>query len=179
MGERGVGAPPFPSLEVSKHSSSVEKSPIWARKKSPILGICPGPPRYYNLINRQAGHLLNLSSPPERPGFSLALPRPDALTPPLLLSVGGRIIPDDIGSPSGSLAYRGGAMQEFFAHTFVGLLVCLPAKSPRESPPLPLWATTHEEEDHNEPKRAMSRGCRTDPTGRRRRSPNYCWSGIC
>ena len=27
------------------------------------------------------------------------------------------IIPDDIGSPSGSLAYRGGAMQEFFAHT--------------------------------------------------------------
>jgi hypothetical protein len=33
----------------------------------------------------------------------------------------------------------------------VVLLVCLPAKSPRESPPLPLWATTHEEEDHNEP----------------------------
>jgi hypothetical protein len=27
------------------------------------------------------------------------------------------IIPDDIRSPSGSLAYRGGAMQEFFAHT--------------------------------------------------------------
>src|SRR5215216_6451230 len=31
------------------------------------------------------------------------------------------IIPDDIGSPSGSLAYRGGATQEFFAHT---LLAC-------------------------------------------------------
>src|SRR5215213_4069522 len=27
------------------------------------------------------------------------------------------IIPDDIRSPSGSLAYRGGAMQEFIAHT--------------------------------------------------------------
>jgi hypothetical protein len=32
----------------------------------------------------------------------------------------------------------------------VGLLVCLPAKSPRESSP-PLRATTHEEEDHDEP----------------------------
>jgi hypothetical protein len=32
------------------------------------------------------------------------------------------------------------------------LLVCLPAKSPTESPPLPLWARTlKEEEDHNEP----------------------------
>src|SRR5215208_5695976 len=62
----------------------------------------------------------------------------------------------------------------------VGLLVCLPAKSPRESPPLPLWARTHEEEDHNEPKRAMGRGSRTDTTGRRRSSlTNYCWSRIC
>jgi hypothetical protein len=31
MEERGVGAPPSPSLEVSKHTSSVKKSPIWAR----------------------------------------------------------------------------------------------------------------------------------------------------
>ena len=33
----------------------------------------------------------------------------------------------------------------------VVLLRCLPGKSPRESPPLPLWAITHEEEDHGEP----------------------------
>ena len=35
-GERGVGAPPSPSLVVSKHSPSVKKSPIWARKKWPF-----------------------------------------------------------------------------------------------------------------------------------------------
>src|SRR5215208_1311034 len=41
----------------------------------------------------------------------------------------------------------------------VGLLVCLPAKRPRESPPLPLWARTHEEEEHqNEPKRLWAGG---------------------
>jgi hypothetical protein len=39
-GERGVGAPPAPSLRLSKHRPSVKKSSIWSRKKSPILGMC-------------------------------------------------------------------------------------------------------------------------------------------
>src|SRR5215211_1958300 len=60
MGERQPYAPPSPSLLVSKHTSSVKKSSIWRRKKSPILGMCSGPTRYYNLTNRQAGCPLNL-----------------------------------------------------------------------------------------------------------------------
>jgi hypothetical protein len=36
---------PFPSVLVWKHTSSVKKSPIWARRKSPIWGRCSGPPR--------------------------------------------------------------------------------------------------------------------------------------
>jgi hypothetical protein len=40
MGERGVGAPPAPSLRLSKHRPSVKKSSIWSRKKSPNLGMC-------------------------------------------------------------------------------------------------------------------------------------------
>jgi hypothetical protein len=52
MGERQTYAPPSPSLRLSKHSPSMKKSSIWSRKKSPILGMCSGPPRYYNLINR-------------------------------------------------------------------------------------------------------------------------------
>src|SRR5215216_8111058 len=90
------------------------------------------------------------------------------------------IIPDDIGSPSGIPGLSGWGYAGVLRPYFVGLLVCLPAKSPRESPPLPLWARTHEE-DHNEPKRAiLGRGARTDPTPRRRGgSPNNCWSGIC
>jgi hypothetical protein len=31
---------------VSKHTPSVRTSPIWARKRSLILGMCSGPPRY-------------------------------------------------------------------------------------------------------------------------------------
>jgi hypothetical protein len=71
MGERGVGAPPFPSLLVSKHKPSVKKSSIWGRKKSPMLDMCFDVPRYYNLNNRQAGRPLNLPLP-ERPGISIA-----------------------------------------------------------------------------------------------------------
>ena len=61
------GAPnlrsPSPSLQLSKYKPSVKKSSIWARKKSPILGMCSEPPRYNNLINRQAGRPLNLPLP--------------------------------------------------------------------------------------------------------------------
>ena len=71
LGERWVGAPPSPSLRLSKHRTSVKKSSIWSRKKSPIWGMCSVSPRYYDLINRQAGCPLNLPLP-ERPGFSLA-----------------------------------------------------------------------------------------------------------
>jgi hypothetical protein len=43
-------------------------------------------------------------------------------------------------------------MQEFIANTLWGLLLCLLGKSPtQEEEGRTLWATTHEEEDHNEP----------------------------
>jgi hypothetical protein len=61
------------------------------------------------------------------------------------------IIPDKIGSPSGVARLSGWGYRGVLRPYIVGLLVCLPAKSPRESPPLPLWAITHEEEDHDEP----------------------------
>ena len=54
-GERQTYAPLSPYLGVSKHPPSVNKSSICGTKKSPILGMCSGPPRYYNLIRRQAG----------------------------------------------------------------------------------------------------------------------------
>src|SRR5919107_1731181 len=63
MGKRGVDAPPSPSLVVSKHRPSVKELSIWSRKKSLIWGMCSDPPRYYNLINRQAGCSLNLPPP--------------------------------------------------------------------------------------------------------------------
>jgi hypothetical protein len=28
----------------------MKESPIWARKKSLLWGMCSGPPRYYNLV---------------------------------------------------------------------------------------------------------------------------------
>jgi hypothetical protein len=64
MGDRQTDNPPFPLTRlVSKHKLSVRKSDIWSRKKSPILGMCSGPPRYYNQINRQAGCPLDLPPP--------------------------------------------------------------------------------------------------------------------
>ena len=51
------------SLRLSKHTPSVKESSNWSRKKSPILGMCSDPPRYYNLINRQAGRPLKLPPP--------------------------------------------------------------------------------------------------------------------
>ena len=90
------------------------------------------------------------------------------------------IIPDDIGSPSGVARLSGWGYAGVLRPYIVGLLVCLPAKSPRESSlSLSLLGDDTREEDHDEPKRAMGRGSRTDPTGRRGGSPNYCWSGIC
>jgi hypothetical protein len=71
MGERPTYTPPSPSLRLSKHRPSVTKSSIWARKRSLIWGMCSGPPRDYNLNNRQAGCPLPLPLP-EQPGFSLA-----------------------------------------------------------------------------------------------------------
>jgi hypothetical protein len=41
-------------------------------------------------------------------------------------------------------------MQELIANTLWGLLLCLLAKSPTEEDRT-LWASSHEEEDHNEP----------------------------
>src|SRR5215216_3480456 len=69
---------------VSKRTPSVRASPIWGRKKSPNWGMCCGPPRYYNLINRQAGRP---SSPSEdqRSGFSIY-----EATLPAVLAVSGR-----------------------------------------------------------------------------------------
>src|SRR5215207_2583436 len=59
------GAPnlrsPFPLLGGIKAHPSVNKSSIWGTKKSPILGMCSDPPRYYNLIRRQAGRRSSLS----------------------------------------------------------------------------------------------------------------------
>ena len=74
MGEHQSPVPPSPSLRLSKHRPSVKKSPNWARKKSPILGMCSDPPRYYNPINRQAGRPLRLPPSQERPGFSVDCP---------------------------------------------------------------------------------------------------------
>jgi hypothetical protein len=65
MGDRQTDIPPFPLTNlVSKHSPSVRTSPTWGRRKSLICGMCSGPPRYYNLMNRQAGCSLIL--PPLR-----------------------------------------------------------------------------------------------------------------
>jgi hypothetical protein len=75
IGERQTYAPPSPSLEVSKHRPSVKKSSIWARKKSPILGMCSAPPRQYNPVNRQAGYPLNLPPPESGPAFLLPYQR--------------------------------------------------------------------------------------------------------
>jgi hypothetical protein len=74
MGERPTYAPPSHSLVVSKHTSSVKKSSIWSRKKSPIWGMCSGPPRDYNLINRQAGLPLRLPLPRAARLFSCSAP---------------------------------------------------------------------------------------------------------
>src|SRR5215208_7214038 len=71
---REWGAPsqrsPFPSALVSKHTPSVRRSPIWSRKNSPTWSMCLEPPRYYNLMNRQAGCPLNIPLP-EPQGRSL------------------------------------------------------------------------------------------------------------
>src|SRR5215208_5130235 len=64
---------PFPSLEVSKHTPSVKKSSIWGRKNSLICSMCSDPPRYYNVINGQAGCPLNLPPPQSAPAFLLPL----------------------------------------------------------------------------------------------------------
>src|SRR5829696_2705602 len=71
-------------LLVSKRTPSVRTSPTWGRKESLIWGMCSGPPRYYNLINRQAGRP---SSPSEdqRTGFSIY-----ESTLPAVLAVSGR-----------------------------------------------------------------------------------------
>jgi hypothetical protein len=45
MGDRQSTDPPSPSVLVWKHTSSVKKSPIWARKKWPFWGRRLGPPR--------------------------------------------------------------------------------------------------------------------------------------
>jgi hypothetical protein len=79
MGERPTYTPPLPSLEVSKHRPSVKKSSNWSRKKSPILGICSHPSRYYNLINRQAGCALYLS--PSQSNLAFLLPLAAVLGP--------------------------------------------------------------------------------------------------
>ena len=63
--EWGIAKPTFPLTNlVSKHSPSVRTSPTWGRRKSLNCGMCSGPPRYYNLMNRQAGCSLIL--PPLR-----------------------------------------------------------------------------------------------------------------
>jgi hypothetical protein len=73
MGERPTYAPPSPSLLISKHRPSVKKSSIWARKKSPIWGMCLGLPRNYNQINRQAGCPQRLPPSQSGPAFLLSL----------------------------------------------------------------------------------------------------------
>ena len=78
MGERGVGAPPSPSSLVWKHTSSVKKSPIWARNH-PFWVFAPAHPGTTISSSLSRAPLIPLEEPP---GFSLALPRPDALSPP-------------------------------------------------------------------------------------------------
>jgi hypothetical protein len=51
------------SANRARITPSVRTSPIWGRKKSLICGMFAGPPRYYNLNNRQAGRTLNLPPP--------------------------------------------------------------------------------------------------------------------
>jgi hypothetical protein len=48
---------------VSKHTPPVKTCPIGARKKSPIWGMRPGPPRYYNLIIVRSGALCTFPLP--------------------------------------------------------------------------------------------------------------------
>ena len=57
VGERQPNTPPSPSMRLSKHRTSVRKSPIWSRKKSLIWGMCYYPTRYYNLIIVKPGAL--------------------------------------------------------------------------------------------------------------------------
>src|SRR5215210_5427331 len=72
MGDCQTDHPPYPLARlVSKHTPSARTQSTWGTKKSLICGMCSGPPRYYNLLNRQAGRPLNLPLP-EQPGFSLA-----------------------------------------------------------------------------------------------------------
>src|SRR5215212_6030375 len=74
MGDCQTDDPPFPlSRLVSKHTHSVRRSPIWGRKKSLILGMCSGPPRNYNQINRQAGCPQRLPPSQSGPAFLLLL----------------------------------------------------------------------------------------------------------
>jgi len=80
MGERPCGAPPSPSLGVSKHTLSVKKSSIRARKKYPKWGMRSGSPRHYNefIVEPDAPH------PPLRncPAFLLLSPSPMPLAAP-------------------------------------------------------------------------------------------------
>jgi hypothetical protein len=101
MGERGVGAPPSPSLLVSKHTPSVKKSSIWSRKKYPKWGMCSGPPWYYNLINRQAGRPLRLPLPRAARLFSCSPPPRCPKPSPLCgcVRVHQHMIPDDLSIP--------------------------------------------------------------------------------
>jgi len=56
---------------ISEHNAAGMPLPICARRKSPIWGMRPGTPGYYNLVHRQAGHAVILPFPSrERPGFS-------------------------------------------------------------------------------------------------------------
>src|SRR5215218_7716529 len=74
MGDCQTDDPPFPlSRLVSKHTHSVRRSPNWGRKKSLILGMCSGPPRNYNQINRQAGCPQRLPPSQSGPAFLLLL----------------------------------------------------------------------------------------------------------
>jgi hypothetical protein len=55
--------PHSPPLSWNQSTSFVRTSSIWSRKKLPIWGMRSSLPRYYNLINRQAGCPLNLPPP--------------------------------------------------------------------------------------------------------------------
>src|SRR4051794_38819516 len=90
-----------------------------------------------------------------------------------------RLIPDDRSLPSGVARLSGWGYAGVHRRYIVGPVTMPPGKEPHREEGRTLWATTHEEEDPNEPKRAMGSVCDTDPTGRRGGSPNYCWSGIC
>lgn len=66
---RGPRSPPDP------HQSTrpfVSESPVWARERSPIYGMRPGAPRYYNLVVVEPGALIPLL---RRPGFPIGFAR--------------------------------------------------------------------------------------------------------